>query len=497
MTVGDALVPGASGDGSPALGLDDLFNLSLDLLCIASADGYFKWVNPAFERTLGYTSEELVSRPFLDFVHPEDVEQTRTTIDVLGREEIHQFENRYICRDGSIRWLQWNTRPGPSEGLVAAGARDVTDSRARKGQAALRRVATLVAHRAEPTEVFDAVAAEVASLLEADTSVIGHYEPDGTLTHLAGYPSTLLSRLGTRLTLEGDDLASVVQRLGQPAWMSYDDTSGLIAAKARTLRVRCVVAAPILVDDRIWGMTAAGWTDRREASSEAEERIAEFTELVAAAIANAESRAELVASRARVVAAGDEARRRIERDLHDGAQQQLVTLALKLRSLASTIPAELKELHADIGEVAAGMGGVLDELRELSRGIHPAVLSQGGLRPALKALARRAPLPVEVDVELPARPPERVEVAIYYMVAEALTNVAKHGQASVAVVHVDTSDGGARFSVSDDGVGGADPSRGSGLLGLRDRVQALNGTMSLSSPPGGGTSIVVEIPQAS
>jgi signal transduction histidine kinase len=289
----------------------------------------------------------------------------------------------------------------------------------------------------------------------------------------------------------------VVRRRGQSTSMSYDDASGPIAAKARTLGVRCVVAAPILVDDRVWGMTAAGWTDRREASSEAAERIAEFTELVAAAIANTDSRAELVASRARVVAAGDEARRRIERDLHDGAQQQLVTLALKLRTLASTVPAELKELHVDIGEVAKGIDGVLDELRELSRGIHPAVLSQGGLGPALKALARRAPLPVEVEVHLPERPPERIEVAVYYVVVEALTNLAKHGQASIAVVHVEGSGGGARLSVTDDGVGGADPSSGSGLLGLRDRVEAVNGTMSLHSPPGAGTSVVVDIPPPS
>jgi signal transduction histidine kinase len=169
-------------------------------------------------------------------------------------------------------------------------------------------------------------------------------------------------------------------------------------------------------------------------------------------------------------------------------------LALKLRSLASTVPPGLNELQADISEVAAGIEGVLNELGELSRGIHPAVLSHGGLGPALKALARRAPLPVEVDVRLLERPPERIEVAVYYVVAEALTNVAKHGRASLAVVRVEALDGGTRVSVSDDGVGGADPSRGSGLLGLRDRVEALNGTMSLRSPPGAGTSVVVDIP---
>ncbi len=194
------------------------------------------------------------------------------------------------------------------------------------------------------------------------------------------------------------------------------------------------------------------------------------------------------------MAAADDTRRRIERDLHDGAQQQLVTLGLKLRSLASEIPAELEVLHADVGEVAGQLEDVLGELRELSRGIHPAVLSPGGLGPALKTLARRAPLPVEVDLRLPARPPEGIEVAVYYVVAEALTNVAKHGQASVVIVDVDDFNGGIRLSVSDDGVGGADPSRGSGLLGLRDRIDALGATMTVTSPPGAGTSIVVHFP---
>jgi signal transduction histidine kinase len=220
------------------------------------------------------------------------------------------------------------------------------------------------------------------------------------------------------------------------------------------------------------------------------DRISEITELVGAAIANAESRTALVESRARVVAAGDDTRRQIERDLHDGAQQRLVTLALKLRSHQSTIPAPLAELFADVG---SGLGEILDELRELSRGIHPSVLSTSGLGPALSALARRAPLPVEVNVEVPRRPPERIEVAVYYIVAEALTNVAKHAQASDVVVDVQGIDRVVRVSVSDDGVGGADPSRGSGLLGLRDRIDALGGTMSLATPSS-GTTLLVELP---
>jgi signal transduction histidine kinase len=234
----------------------------------------------------------------------------------------------------------------------------------------------------------------------------------------------------------------------------------------------------------------AGWVEPFAITSETADRISEITKLVAAAIANAESRSALVESRARVVAASDDTRRRIERDLHDGAQQRLVTLALELRSHQAVIPPELAELFAG---VRCGLGEILDELRELSRGIHPAVLSSGGLGPALRGLARRAPLPVTVDVRVPARPPERIEVAIYYIVAEALTNVAKHARASDVVVDVQAIDGVVRVSVSDDGVGGADPSRGSGLLGLRDRVDALGGTISLASPSS-GTTLLVELP---
>ena len=234
----------------------------------------------------------------------------------------------------------------------------------------------------------------------------------------------------------------------------------------------------------------AGWVEPFAITSDTAERISEITQLVAAAIANAESRSELVESRARVVAASDDTRRRIERDLHDGAQQRLVTLALKLRSHQPTTPVQVATLFAD---VASELGEILDELRELSRGIHPAVLSTGGLRPALRGLARRAPVPVTVNVRLSRRPPERIEIAIYFIVAEALTNVAKHAHASNVLVDVQPINAGVQVSVSDDGVGGADPSCGSGLLGLRDRVDALGGTISLASPAS-GTTLLVELP---
>jgi signal transduction histidine kinase len=206
------------------------------------------------------------------------------------------------------------------------------------------------------------------------------------------------------------------------------------------------------------------------------------------------SREELAASRTRVVAAADQARRRIERDLHDGTQQRLVSLVLDLRAAQAAAPPELPELRAQLARVADGLTGALEDLRELSRGIHPAVLSEGGLAPALKALARRSAVPVELEVEVPARPAEPLEVAAYYVVSEALANTAKHANASVIYVRVQAGDDRLQLSVRDDGVGGATPGRGSGLVGLTDRVQALGGTITIHSPAGQGTRLQIDLP---
>ena len=207
-----------------------------------------------------------------------------------------------------------------------------------------------------------------------------------------------------------------------------------------------------------------------------------------------QSRDELAASRARIVAAGDQARRRIERDLHDGTQQRLVALVLDLRATEAAVPPERPELRAELARIADGVAGALEELRELSRGIHPAILSEGGLGPALKALARRSPVPVELAVDVPARLPEPVEVAAYYVVSEALANAAKHANASVAQVKAQARDGLLHLSVRDDGVGGAALGEGSGLVGLADRVQALGGSITLDSPAGQGTRLQIDLP---
>jgi signal transduction histidine kinase len=225
-----------------------------------------------------------------------------------------------------------------------------------------------------------------------------------------------------------------------------------------------------------------------------EARLAGFTELAATAIANAEAQAALTASRARIVAAADQARRRIERDLHDGAQQRLVSLALQLRGVQADVPPGAGELAQRLEGVVTEVTGVLEELRELARGLHPAVLSESGLGPALRALARRSAVPVSVDVQVAGRLPEPVETAAYYVVSEALTNAAKHAHASAAEVEVAAGDGVLQVRVRDDGSGGADFGHGSGLVGLKDRIEALGGRIWLHSPPGAGTVVQIVLP---
>jgi signal transduction histidine kinase len=231
--------------------------------------------------------------------------------------------------------------------------------------------------------------------------------------------------------------------------------------------------------------------------ADADARLAGFTELVATAIANAESRAELTASRARIVATADETRRRIERDLHDGAQQRLVSLALQIRAAQAGVPPQFGILRTELDGVAAGLRGTLEELREYARGIHPAILASGGLRVALSSLARRSPVPVTLDVRTDERLPERLEVTVYYVISEALANAAKYAEASAVHVGVEKAGEVIRLTVRDDGIGGADPARGSGLVGLKDRVAALGGTLIVSSRPGEGTTLLAELPVTS
>ncbi|WP_445183978.1 sensor histidine kinase [Pseudonocardia sp. Cha107L01] len=365
------------------------------------------------------------------------------------------------------------------------------------GQAALRRVATLVARAAPPREVFAAVADEAGQLLKVDYTVLSRYDSDGlamVVGHWARVDSGRPLAVGLRVKPEERNIQALVSDTGRTT--RIDDSaaaSGAFADAARDWQLQTSVDVPIGVDGRLWGVMSVGsCSDPLPAGTEA--RLAGFTELVAAAIANAEAQGALAASRARIVAAGDAARRRIERDLHDGAQQRLVSLSLRLRSTQALAPAGAGELAGRLEGAITEVDSVLEELREIARGLHPAILAQSGLNPALRALARRSAIPVHLDVQVAERLPEPVEVAAYYVVAEALTNAAKHARAHTAEVEVAARGGTLHICVRDDGRGGAHLGGGSGLVGLKDRVEALGGRIALHSPPRAGTTMHAELP---
>jgi signal transduction histidine kinase len=363
-------------------------------------------------------------------------------------------------------------------------------------QAALRRVATLVARGAETGEVFAAVAREVSGVMHLPVAAVQRYEDDGeTTTVMAAWSDRPHPfQPGTRWPYHASGLGARVRQAGRAGRVvDYSRRRGAFAAKARELGLYSVAGAPIIVNGAVWGLVTIASTDG-PLPDRTEDRLAEFTELLGTAIANTQSRTELSASRARIVAAADETRRRLERDLHDGIQQRLVSLALKAGTIATMTPQPVDKIQGELSLLADGLGTALDELREVSHGIHPAILSEAGLGPALEALARRSAVPVELDLNLGPRLGEHVEAAGYYIASEAITNVAKHAQATVIDMRADGCDGALILSISDDGIGGADPARGSGIIGLKDRVEALGGTISVLSPPGHGTALHVQLP---
>jgi signal transduction histidine kinase len=385
-------------------------------------------------------------------------------------------------------------RTGAARALAAAEAaqRELADE-----QAALRRVATLVASEAEPRRVFGQVTEEVGRLLGLPIASVVQYDGERTATIVGAWSAEGPPRfpVGTTLDLDGETVVANVLRTGRAQRMeSYDEASGRLGESMRGYGYRAAVAAPVTVGGRLWGALAAATRSDAPLADGVEQRLCDFAELVAQAMANADAYEQLAASRVRLVEVGDAERRRLERNLHDGAQQRLVALALKLNMLNGALedaPPSVRELLAAArDDLAQG----LDELRELARGIHPVVLTERGLGPALDALLRRAP----VNVHIEALPEERlspaVEAAAYYLVAEAITNVTKYAGASSATVAIRRRDGAATVTVADDGAGGADPARGSGLRGLAARVEALDGRLTVDSPPGGGTRIEAEIP---
>jgi PAS domain S-box-containing protein len=495
------------------------------LVCVLDREGRIVRFNGACERATGFIAGEVIGRLAADTViPPEELESFLMLMDRIRDTRASSPEQgHWVTRDGGRRVVAWANRPlldedGEVRYIVTSGL-DVTDSetataelwtlqgelRDRLGelqrlaaeQAALRRVATLVAREPAPEEVFAAVTREASRLLGADSGLLLCYDEEHTTGTIVGryseVPTTAFT-LGTVLPVEGNSLTSMVLRTGEAGRLDdYEGVEGEIARRVRESRYHSVVAAPVVVAGRIWGVLVAGSQGPEPVPAGAEARLESFAELVALALASAEARSELAASRTRLVEAGDTARRRLERDLHDGAQQRLVGVALAMRLARSKMekdPSAATELLDEAGEQ---LDQGLEQLRELARGIHPALLTDRGLQPALAALASRAPFAVGLDVPV-ERYTHGVEVAVYYLVSEALTNAAKYAEASAVAVTVTHGNGVLAAEIEDDGRGGADPDGGSGLRGLADRVEAQGGRLHIDSPPGRGTRIRAELP---
>ncbi|MFL0289636.1 histidine kinase [Mycobacterium sp. SMC-18] len=430
--------------------------------------------------TFAYLWVHLDGGPLLP-LKPIDVLTVSVFLPIAGIANVLGWQLRNRARDA---YQSWQVATEATERV-----RELADQ-----QGALRRVATQIAEGRSPSDVLSGVADEVAAVLHVRNAGLVRFEPGGTATLVAAHdePGLTAVSVGTTLHLDGDGVIAEVRSTGRPARMyTHNDAGG---STLRDLGLRACVGVPVTVDGQLWGAMVVGTSGADALPADTEDCLKDFAELIGTAIANAHARAELVASRARIVTAADNARRGIERDLHDGAQQRLVTLALQVRTLEMAIPPDPAELRSRLAGIGDGLRTASDELRELAHGVHPAILSRGGLRPALRDLGRRAPLPVEVNVDVPARLPQAVEIAAYYTVAEALTNAAKHAQASVVTVNVHTDATSLRISVADDGVGGANLDAGSGLVGLEDRVAALGGKLHLSSTVGAGTTLVAEMP---
>jgi signal transduction histidine kinase len=408
----------------------------------------------------------------------------------------------------TLQRLQDRAVPSLESVLQAAMEREDVTSAARSNyerlrriadeQAALRNLATLVAHSVPPSDVFDAVAREMGQVLGTRHTVIARYEEDGTALMTAGtYNYEEIVTAGTRFALEEGTVSDLVFRTRAPGRVDAYRGHGVLSRRLRERGVFSSVGCPIVVGQELWGVAIASSSTPEPLPADTEERMLEFTELTAAAIANAQSHSDLIASRARVVTATDETRRRIERDLHDGTQQNLVSIGLEMRAIEAAMPPELEQLKDQLSATARAVDNAVAELQEISRGLHPAILARGGLRPALTVLARRSATAVQLNLPPVCPLPERLEVTVYYVVSEALTNTTKYAHASKVYIDLTIAETLIRLSIRDDGLGGADPAHGSGLTGLTDRVTALGGRMEIMSPVGGGTTLLAEIPYES
>jgi PAS domain S-box-containing protein len=500
-----------------------LTETTMSLVCVLDEDGRILFFNDACERVTGFHREEVIGGDARDFViPPEEAEAFSEVLAYVWTTGLSSPQvGHWLAKDGGRKLIAWSNRLMPSEEgggaalLVTTGidlsastptgpddafegdpeAKLAEVSRLAQEQRALRRVATLVASEASPERVFTAVSEECARVLEVNASAVFRFEGDDTATIVGRHSRAGAGdafNLGRRLPATEDTGIGQVLRTGVPARIhDYSERPGEIADNMRQMSYRSSVSAPIVVAGIMWG--AVGIASAEPLPADTEARLGAFCELVSLAVASAQAREDLSASRARLVKAGDEQRRKLERNLHDGAQQRLVSLALTIRLARRQLESKPDAVAASLEGAAKELDLALEELRELARGLHPAALTEQGLGPALAGVAKR--LPIDVEVSAPAeRLPENIEATAYYIVSEALTNVAKHAQASKAKVDMTVADDVLKFEISDDGRGGADPSAGSGILGLRDRAEAVGGTLFVISPPGKGTLVTSQLP---
>lgn len=489
------------------------------LVCVYDREARILLFNDACERATGFTREEVLGKDARDFViPPEERDAFGDFIANVWRTAAPSPQvGHWQTKDGGRRLIAWSNRPmigddGEPATLVTTGI-DLTDraprreeddkalqgdpeaklvevSRLASEQRALRRVATLVAAEVSPDRVFTAVSEECARVLQVNATAVMRFEPDETaiVVGRTNRDSIDVFPVGERVEAAETSAVGQVLRTGAPARL---DDWGEVDDAALKVGYRSSAAAPILVGGALWG--AVTIASENPLPPDAETRLGAFAELVSLAVASAQARADLVASRARLVSAGDEQRRRLERNLHDGAQQHLVSVALKLKVARRQLESRPEAAAKMLDDAMAELGTGLEELREIARGLHPAILTENGLRPALQALANR--LPIEVDLQAPdERLAKDIEATAYYIVSEALTNVVKHAQADRAIVSLRRDGEVLRCGISDDGRGGADPAAGSGIVGLRDRAEATGGTLTLVSMPGRGTVVTAVLP---
>ena len=503
--------------------LEAVFTETDSLVCVLDEQGRILLFNEGCERATGFSRDEVLGKDARNFVIPPD------EAPAFGEVLAHIWRTRHsspqvghwMTKDGGRRLVAWSNKPVLGEDgvpiyLVTAGldlterAGAVEEARAFEGditaklaevgrlaqeQRALRSVATLVASEATPEEIFTRVSQECARVLDVNSTAVFRYEGNdyATIVGRMDRDGTGIFTVGERLFADEENTAiGRVLYSGQPARIEdYFELDTETAQTMRQIGYRSSVAAPIFVAGIVWGAVAIA--SKESLPEETEARLLGFCELVSLAVASAQARADLRASRARLVKAGDEQRRRLERNLHDGAQQRLVSIALGLRLVRSQLEAEPEAALRTIDEAARELDLALEELREIARGLHPGALTDHGLPRALEALTTRLPVKVTIDVPEERLPPH-VEATAYYIVSETLTNVARHAEASCANVVI-TPDGDLlRFEITDDGRGGADPTMGTGILGLRDRAEAAGGTLFVVSPPGRGTTVTAVLP---